>query len=162
MQILADIRKELPQAVLLVAGGKHKFAGTMEELAAKTEGIVFTGWLEGDELKAAYNSADLVLVPSLYFDCIPIIMIEAMACRKPVVASRLANASEVVGNEETGCIINPFDIDNAAEKIISLLKNPEKAKHFGQAGYERVQKFFSLDAQVAQTLSYYQKFSLDR
>lgn len=156
MQAFVKIKKELPEAVLLIVGGKHSFTKMMEKLAS--DGVIFTGWLEGDELKAAYWAADLVIVPSIYFDCIPIVMIEAMACQKPVIGSRFANALEIIEDGVTGYIIDPFDIDDTAEKIIDLLKNPEKARQFGEAGYQRVKKHFSLDSQVAQTILWYQKY----
>jgi glycosyltransferase involved in cell wall biosynthesis len=48
------------------------------------------------------------------------------------------------------------------EKILDLLKNPQKAKQFGEAGYQRVKKHFSLNAHVAQTITWYQKLTLNK
>ncbi len=140
-QAIIKVKKEIPEAVLLVAG---------------KQGI---GWLSGDELKAAYWAADVVVVPSVYLDPFPRSNLEAMACQKPVVATIFGGSPEIVQNGITGFVVNPFNIELLAEKIIDLLKNPEKARQFGQAGYERVKERFTLDSQVNQTLSWYQKFT---
>ncbi|MBI2041583.1 MAG: glycosyltransferase family 4 protein [Candidatus Nealsonbacteria bacterium] len=131
------VKKEVPKAVLLVAG---------------KEGI---GWLEGDELKAAYWSADIVVVPSIYLDPFPRSNLEAMACKKPVIATCYGGSPEIVKDGLTGYAVNPLNAELMAKKIIDLLEHPQKAKKLGQAGYERVKKDFNLDTHVAKTLSWY-------
>jgi glycosyltransferase involved in cell wall biosynthesis len=138
-QALDKIKKEVPQAFLLMAG---------------SGGV---GWLSGDDLRAAYHSADVVVVPSACFDSFPRSNLEAMACHKPVVATCYGGSREVVQEGVTGFVVNPFDAELMAEKIVYLLKNPEKARQFGEAGHERVKKDFNPDSQIAQIVSCYQK-----
>ncbi len=139
-QAMIKVKEVMPEAVLLVAG---------------TRGV---GWLSGDELKAAYWAADIVVVPSVYLDPFPRSNLEAMACQKPVVATIFGGSPEIVQDGVTGFVLNPFNVELMAEKIIDLLKNSEKARQFGRAGYERLKKHFTLDSQVSQTISWYQKF----
>jgi len=133
------IKKEIPGAFLLAAG----------------KGSI--GWLSGDDLKAAYAAADVVVVPSIYFDPFPRSNLEAMACQKPVVATCYGGSPEIVQDNITGFIVNPLDEELMAKKIIDLLKNSEKAKQFGEAGYERIKKHFNLESQIAQTIHWYQE-----
>ena len=137
-QAMVEVKKEIPEARLLIAG---------------SEGV---GWLNGEELKAAYLAADVVVVPSIYLDPFPRSNLEAMACKKPVIATCFGGSREVVQDGVTGFVVNPLKIDIFAEKIIDLLRYPEKAKQFGEAGYERIKKDFSINAQVAQTIFWYQ------
>lgn len=139
-QALGRVKKEIPETVLLIAGGRK------------------IGWLKGEELKAAYSASDVVVVPSIYLDPFPRSNLEAMACKKPVVATLYGGSPEVIQDGITGFIVNPFNIDQMAEKIVDLLKNPNKARQFGEAGFARVKKHFSLDFQVAQTVAWYQKY----
>ena len=139
-QAMAVIKEKIPEAVLLIAGAK---------------GI---GWLFDDELKAAYHASDVVAVPSVYLDPFPRSNLEAMACRKPVVGTCYGGTPEIVQDGVTGFIANPFDNALMAEKIIYLLENPEKARQFGQAGYQRVKNNFNLESQVRKTLHYYQRY----
>jgi len=137
----AKIKKEIPETVLLIAG---------------RGGI---GWLSGDELRAAYCAADIVVVPSVYLDPFPRSNLEAMACQKPVIGTCYGGTPEIIQDGVTGFVVNPFNVELMAAQIVDLLKNPEKARQFGEAGYERVKKYFSLDSQVSQTLSWYRKFT---
>ena len=72
-------------------------------------------------------------------------ILEAMACKKPVIATSFGGSREMVLDGETGYIVNPFDTENMAGKIADLLRNPEKALTFGEAGYERVKNEFNLE-----------------
>ena len=139
-QAMAMVKEKIPEAVLLIAG---------------TKGI---GWLIDDELKAAYHSSDAVVVPSVYFDPFPRSNLEAMACQKPVVGTCYGGTPEIIQDGITGFIVNPFHTASMAEKLIYLLENPETARQFGQAGYQRVKNYFSLESQVSQTINYYQKY----
>jgi len=137
-QAVNAIKKELPEIVLLTAGEK---------------GI---GWLGGDELKAAYACADVVVVPSVCFDSFPRSNLEAMASRKPVIATKYGGSPEIVVDGVTGYIVNPLNVDELVAKLSDLLKNPKKAKEFGERGYQRVKEQFSLEKQIKEILKYYE------
>lgn len=136
-QAIAKVKKEIPEAILLMAGG---------------EGI---GWLEGEDLKSAYGISDIVVTPSIYLDPFNRTNIEAMACKKPVVGTCYGGTPEIVQDGITGFIVNPFDIELVAAKIIDLLKNPQKAKEFGEAGYQRVKEEFNLEKQADKYLKWF-------
>ena len=80
-----------------------------------------------------------------------------MACKKPVIATCFGGSREAVIDGETGYIVNPFNIDKLADKIIYLLKNSEVARKFGEAGYERVKKEFSSEKMIGDYLNWYGK-----
>lgn len=157
---IKNVIKTMPDAVLLLVG---KTDGEVKEILDFANGlgidknIIAAGWLSGNELKAAYNAADIAAVPSICFDSFPTINLEAMACRKPVIATCFGGSREAVIDGETGYIVNPFNIEVMAGKIIDLLKNSDKARAFGEAGYERVKKEFSLDMMIKKYLSWYKQ-----
>jgi len=150
---MKEVVKRVPESVLLVVGRKEKYAQKMLDLA-KTKGIslILTGWIEEKELKSAYHSSDLVVVPSIYLDPFPTINLEAMACKKPVIGSCFGGTKEVIVDNKTGYIVNPFNSQEMAYKIIDLLKNPQKAKKFGENGYKIAKQKFSLEKQVNEYL----------
>ena len=110
----------------------------------------------GDLLKSAFNACDIVAVPSICFDSFPTVNLEAMACHKPVVATCFGGSQEAVLDGETGYIVNPYDVNNLALKIIYLLKNPSEALRLGENGYTLVKTEFSLDKMVSNYLSFYE------
>lgn len=148
---LPKILKSVPNAVLLVAGTVDEYAQRMMQ-EAKSLGIgnaiIFTGWIERDDIKVAYAVSDLVLMPSLCFDAFGRVNIEAMASKKPMISTQFGGSPEVVEDGVTGYIIDPRNPDSLAEKAIDLLKNPQKAEQFGKAGYERAVQKFNLKDKV--------------
>src|SRR3989344_1700992 len=156
---MKKVTKEVSDARLLVLGEIDDYAKKMVDLAAGQgikDKLIFTGWLMGDLLKSAFNACDIVAVPSICFDSFPTVNLEAMACHKPVVATCFGGSQEAVLDGETGYIVNPYDVNNLALKIIYLLKNPSEALRLGENGYTLVKTEFSLDKMVSNYLSFYE------
>ena len=155
LDALQLVREKVPGAQLLILGKKEAYVGPMIEYARDRDiagALVFTGWITGSELRAAYHAASVVAVPSLYLDPFPTINLEALACRKPVVATRYGGSREIVEDGVSGFIVDPLDAQTMAAKISELLQDGAKNTAFGQAGYERVVREFSLETQTAKYL----------
>jgi len=159
IEAMSKITKEVPDAILLVLGAVDRFASSMKKLANELgirDRLVFTGWIDRENISNAYALSDVVLVPSLYLDPFPRIVIEAMASAKPVIATCYGGAPEIVVDGVTGFVVNPLNPNEIAAKTLDFLKNPKKAEKFGQAGYERVKSDFNLDKVVEEYLTIYQ------
>ncbi len=137
---VAKVKEKIPEAVLLIVG---------------KGGI---GWLTGSELKSAYWAADVVVTPSIHLDAFNRTNIEGMACKKPVVGTCFGGTPEIVQDGITGFVVNPLNIEQMADKLLDLLKNPQKAKQFGEAGFERVQQKFNLEKQADKYLDWFKRF----
>lgn len=145
------INSQIPEAKLTIVGdGDFK--------TDKNKNIKILPWQSRENMKRIFSESAIVVAPSLYLDPFPTVNLEAMAAGRPVVGTCFGGTPEVVLDNETGYIVNPYNEKELAAKIIDLLKNPEKAAAFGKAGRERVKKFFSLESQVQETLSWYNKF----
>lgn len=152
--------KNMRDVILMIAGDKNlPFAKKMFEFAKSlniSDNIIFTGWLDRDEVKQAFFSSDVCVTPSIYFDPFNLFNIEAMAAKKPVVGTVFGGTAEIVTDNETGFIENPLDYRAFADKIIELLNNSKKAGIFGENGYRRAENFFSLEKQTDKLLKFYQ------
>ena len=142
---------EIPDATLTIIGDDDFKAG-------QGENIKILPWQGREEMKKLFAKAMVVALPSLYLDPFPTVNLEAMAAGKPVIGTCFGGTKEAVSNNETGYIINPYNEKELADKIVDLLKNPEKATAFGKAGRTRIKEFFSLEKQVQETLAWYKKF----
>lgn len=165
LRALKQIVQRLPSAVLVVASAADEYIGLMQAQTRRLglkDKVVFTGWLSRDEIKSAYAAADAVLMPSLYLDAFGRVNIEAMASNKPVVGTRYGGTPEIVEDGKTGYIIDPRDANEVAEKTLEFLRNPQKAQAFGQAGHERAQQRFSLEASARGYLECYRKALLEK
>lgn len=106
------------------------------------ECLVWHGWVDKDGLREIYRSADCFVNPSLY-EGMPNVVLEAVACGLPVIASRVAGNDEVVRHGETGWL---FDLDEPAAFLTALrtlMADPELARRMGQKGRAWVLDDFS-------------------
>jgi glycosyltransferase involved in cell wall biosynthesis len=82
-------------------------------------------------------------------------ILEYMAAKIPVVATRVGGAGEAIIEGENGFLVESDDDKALAEKLIQLLENPEKAQRFGKNGRKFVEENFSCAAQLRNTLALY-------
>ena len=154
------IRNQVPNVRLVIVGAKEGYVQKMLE-QARTDGlaeqVVATGRLDGDELRAAYASANVLASPSSCFDSFPTVNLEAFASSKPVIATCFGGSKEVVEDGVSGYIVNPYDTQKLAACLEELLLDAKKAEAFGKAGYERVLNGFTLEAHVQQLIDLYQQ-----
>lgn len=158
---LEEVIKSVPGAVLLVMGEENAYTKEVRKIVNEKgidNHLVFTGWISGDDLKAAYHVCDILIMPSICFDTFGMVCLEAMACKKPVVATCFGGPKEVVVDGQTGYIVNPLNTKIFSEKIIDLLINTLKAEEFGIAGYERAKKFFNLSEKMREYVVAYKVF----
>jgi glycosyltransferase involved in cell wall biosynthesis len=90
---------------------------------------------------------NLLVLPSTQ-EALPLVMLEAMACGKPVVATRCGGPEEVVIDGETGFLVPVGDDSRLAERMKMILSDDALAARMGQAGRRRVEAFFSVSAYV--------------
>ncbi|MCH7407956.1 glycosyltransferase family 4 protein [Belliella sp. DSM 111904] len=94
------------------------------------------------------NTLDIFILPSILPDPLPTTVLEAMAAGKPVIATNIGGAREMVIDGDTGLLI-PFDnAEVAAKAMLQLIENPELIQTMGKNGQERQKIAFSEDAYV--------------
>jgi glycosyltransferase involved in cell wall biosynthesis len=116
------------------------------------QNVEFKGILTGRELVEQYQKSNVSVQPSLS-ESFGIVLLEAMACKKPVIGSNIEGIPYIIENGKNGLIVPPKDIDALAEAIIKILTHPELAQEMGEEGYKKVIKNFTWDVQVAKTNS---------
>ena len=162
IKAFSRVIKLLPNkdAVLVIAGretsGKHKMEEFIKNFGV-SDYVVFTGWLEREEMKTAFFVSDVCVTPSIYFDPFNLFNIEAMAAGKPVVGTCFGGTPEIVIDGQTGYIVNPLDNEDMGRKICELVSDAEKSAVFGKNGRKRVEEFFSLEKQAQKLIGWYEK-----
>jgi glycosyltransferase involved in cell wall biosynthesis len=97
---------------------------------------------------------DVFVLPSLW-EGFGLVLVEAMAAGRPVVASAVGPISEIVVDGVTGLLVPPGDPDALAEAIVRLLQDPELAAALGRAGRARVERELRVDTMVTRTEALY-------
>jgi alpha-maltose-1-phosphate synthase len=114
-----------------------------------------------EELIHLHSHAAMFVCPSIY-EPFGLVILEAMACETPVVASRVGGIPEIVVEGETGYLVDldPADLDGfasaLAERMEKLLSDPTTAARMGKAGRERVLQHFGWPAIASQTVQLYE------
>ncbi|WP_106204908.1 glycosyltransferase [Aliiruegeria haliotis] len=99
--------------------------------------LTFAGFRNQEEVAELLAEADVFALPS-FAEGVPVVLMEAMASRRPVVATRVAGVGELVEDGVSGTTVPPGDACPLAEAIAALLDNPERARAMGDAGRQRV------------------------
>jgi glycosyltransferase involved in cell wall biosynthesis len=118
-----------------------------------TERIHLSGWrADIPELLAA----GYALVLSSHWEGLPNVILEAMAAGRPVAATQVEGAAELVVAGRTGLLVSRQSPQSLAAALESLLADPTRAATMGQAGRERVAAEFSWEKMVARYVELYQ------
>lgn len=133
-------------ATVVIGGGirskkEHQAMLTGTGYDIQSGRALFTDFLSRDELKALYQRSDIFAFPSRA-DTLPLVIIEAMASGKPVVATRVGGIPFEV-TPETGVLIEPGDVEGLARALDRLVADSELRRAMGKAGRARAMKIFN-------------------
>jgi len=156
IEAMPAILRGAPETWLVIVG-EGSLNGELRAQAAAlpasaADRIVFTGRRE--DVAAITGDVDVAVLPSLR-EAQGISILEAMARRKPVVASAVGGIPEVLTNGLDGLLVPPADPRALAEACIRLACSPELRTRMGEAGRAAVEARFSLDAMVRQVEAIY-------
>ena len=111
--------------------------------------VIFAGAVGQDAIGAHYEAASVFCLPS-FWEGIPVVLMEALACRRPVIATAVAGVRELVRDGETGLLVSPGRDDELADALERLLEDPALRHRMGEAGRRYVADCYDIDASAAQ------------
>jgi len=129
------LRAERPGVRLLVVGEGPERARCEQALPGPArEAVSFLGRVDDQALVAAYAQADVYVSPALGGESFGIVLLEAMAAGRPVVASDLPGYRSVVTPDRDGVLVPPGDADALARALRTLLDDPDRRSAMVAAG----------------------------
>ena len=108
------------------------------------------------DVPALMTRFDLLVLPSLW-EGLPNVALEAMAARRPVVATNVDGTPEAVADEQTGILVPPADPVALAQATERLLREAELRRSMGEAGRRRVETHFTMERMVQRTQDIYRE-----
>lgn len=149
---LVEAIAQVPGVHAALAGDDLEQGGAYRELLAqlaRERGVADRVHLLGyrADVDALLAEADALVLPS-WIEGLPVVVLEAMAHAKPVIATPVGGTAEAVADGETGVLVPPRDVDSLAAAIRELAADPARARRLGAAGRARVGREFS-DAEMA-------------
>jgi glycosyltransferase involved in cell wall biosynthesis len=102
------------------------------------ESVRFHGRVGRERIDAIYRETDVLILPSIWPENHPVTVTEAMASRTAVLASRIGGIPELVADGLTGDLFTPGDARELATKMLAFIREPERARRLGEAGFRRI------------------------
>jgi phosphatidylinositol alpha-mannosyltransferase len=123
--------------------------------------VEFVGYIPDELLPRYQQSADIFCAPNTGNESQGIILLEAMAARRPVVASNIEGFAGVITHGIDGLLVRPKDSDALAEALLELVEDPDMRRDIGARAGERAQHF-SWDRVSQRVLSYYERLAFEK
>lgn len=132
----------------------QKIAGFLSQNPTLKRKVIFSGFV--DNMPTVYQASDIVVSTSLS-ESFGLTLAECLSCAIPVIATNVGNQNQIVKNGQSGDLVPPKQPTILAQKIISLLKNPNRRNQFGQFGRKYIVNNFSIKKFVARIQEEYIK-----
>ncbi len=140
----AKIKNSLHNSRLIIVGPgtmlRHRYEKLVKDMGL-TDNVVFVGFVPSDELPSYYRSADIFCAPATGGESFGIVLLEAMACGKPVVATNIQGYASVLANGEEGLLVPPRDAKSLAHALLSLLNDKNLRLKMGAKGRIKAEKY---------------------
>lgn len=150
----AAVSRRRPDAHFIVCGGElpgyEEHAAELRRLAASlglNSQMHFTGWTYRlDDIPDVMAAIDVLVHTSVRPEPFGLVLVEAMATAKPVIASRPGGVPEVVDDGATGILTDAWDWRAVSTAMLDIMSNESRAKALGAAGRARAEALFDLRA----------------
>lgn len=159
IRALSELSRRVPDLVYLIAGG-GPYRGELEKLATDlgvSDRVIFAGRVPDVDLPDLYALCDVFVMVSRErleendVEGFGMVLLEANACGKPVVAGRSGGVPDALEDGVTGLLVDPLSLKEITEALTKLLADQDLAKRFGEHGRARVIREFQWP-QVAEDL----------
>ncbi|MBA2574834.1 MAG: glycosyltransferase family 4 protein [Nocardioidaceae bacterium] len=140
VRTLLDAWARVPAGMKLVIAGDGPLRGLVEERAASDTSIEFVGWVDEDQVLDLMGQAEVVVVPSEWYEGLPLVILRSLAVGTPILVSNLDNCCEVVEADGVGWTFQVKDSHSLVEQLTRLVLEPSHAaalRNAARQSYER-------------------------
>jgi glycosyltransferase involved in cell wall biosynthesis len=139
IEAIAALRaKGIDARLTMIGEGPARVGAESRAAQAGLNGEVrFAGAVGQDEIRSHYAAADVFCLPS-FAEGVPVVLMEAMAMRVPVVTSQIMGIAELVDDGEQGLLVRPGRSDELAAALERLARDPALRERLGRSGREKV------------------------
>ncbi|WCK52952.1 N-acetyl-alpha-D-glucosaminyl L-malate synthase BshA [Aneurinibacillus sp. Ricciae_BoGa-3] len=141
MHVFSKVREIIPAKLLMIGEGPElPFIRDLAYEIGVAEDVIVLG--KEDSMACVLSIADVLLLASEQ-ESFGLVVLEAMACGKPVIVSNVGGLLEVVKDGDTGFVLSIGDIEGMAEKALQLVRDEAMYKRFSCASIDRAYRDFS-------------------
>jgi len=156
LEAFEQVKQEISDSRLIIVGPGTRLRRKYEKQVRRSglKDVVFVGFVSYDELPRYYKTADVFCAPATGRESFGIILLEAMAAGKPIVASNIEGYASVVTHGVDGLLVPPEDKESLAQALISLLTDQSLRQEMGAKGRAKALEY-SWEHVARNVLDYY-------
>lgn len=150
------VKQEIPESRLIVVGPGTRLRKRYERWVSKTglKDVVFAGYVSNEDKARYYKTADIFCAPATSRESFGIVLLEAMAAGKPVVATNIPGYASVVSDGEDGLLVPPQNYQELARALLTLLNDEALRKQMGARGKAK-SRDYSWEIVARRIMDYY-------
>jgi len=136
LEAYRQVKPEIPNSRLIVVGPGIRLRKKYEKRVRQEglEDVVFTGYASYSDLPRYYKTADIVCCPATGCESFGIVLLEAMAVGKPIIASDIQGYNSVVTHGAEGLLVPPKNAEKLAQALTSLMRDASLREEMGKKG----------------------------
>jgi len=156
--VLLEAFKFLPDQKLIIMG-EGPLRVLCEDYIKKggLQNIRIVGHIDKKDYYEILKKAKALILPSIWYENFPVVIIEAFACGVPVIASRLGSIEQIIVDDLTGLLFNPGDHQDLIQKVRMLSQNNSRAFVWGKEARRTFESKFSSEINYQELVSLYEK-----
>lgn len=147
VDVLLKAAARIKDGFALIIVGKGDLLPVYKKTAQKlgiSKKVFFFENVSYEDLPKFYESSDVLVLPSINSaEAFGVVLLEGMACAKPVIASNLPGVRSVVEGSVTGILVEPGDVDDLADAIETIIQKTDLAQSMGEKGRLRAEQNYS-------------------
>jgi glycosyltransferase involved in cell wall biosynthesis len=161
IEAFRKVHRSIPHDLVIIGGGPER--GQLEKLAADLglkHRVRFAGVISDDALNQYYASCSFLVLPAVFdekgdTEGLGVVLLEAMSCGKPVIASNVGGITDIVVDRKNGFLVPPADPEELAVAIKRMVKDHKLRKALGRAARKTVDEKFNWDRIVGDLIRLY-------
>ncbi len=160
IESVPKVAKKHPDVLFVVAGkgpSRKLIEDRIKELGI-SQNITLAGFVPDELLPAYYDAADYFILPSASGEGLPLVLLEAMACGLPVIATAVGGTPEIIKHMKNGVLVPPIDPEAMAEATSKLLSETKLGKTMGEEARRNVEANYTWKENVRQLQAIYEEF----
>lgn len=148
-----------PHIKLLIVGEgrSREFLSKLAEELGLIDQVIFTGNVP--DVTVPLCCIDLFVLPATWREGFGLSIVEAMACRKPIIVTNIWALNSLIQHRETGVMVEPKDIEGLSSSILEMIENSEFRLQMAEAGHLMAKRLFSIDIMADKIAQLYHRMA---
>ena len=157
LKAFLEAKREIPESRLIIVGPGTRLRKRYERWVRRNhleDDVVFAGYVSYDDLVRYYKTADVFCAPATSGESFGIVLLEAMAAGRPIVATNIDGYAGVVTDGEDGLLVPPRDDGALARALVTVMSDPALGERMATKGRLKA-KDYSWEHIAQRVLGYY-------